>query len=177
MKARFLIAAAIAAATLSVGSAHAITVNDTVYFTIKSDTNPTIKFSLPTSPTPDLSVDGEGFRINSVPISANSAPAGTDDFSFLSADSGGGLADGRFFGIFGISTGSQLYSGPESSPTFIIGVYTGTYDIGIDPNATITVSATATPLPAALPMFAGGFGALGLLAWRRRSKGSAPASA
>jgi len=27
---------------------------------------------------------------------------------------------------------------------------------------------TATPLPAALPLFAGGLGALGLLGWRRK---------
>ncbi len=31
---------------------------------------------------------------------------------------------------------------------------------------------TATPLPAALPLFASGIGALGLLGWRRKRKGS-----
>jgi hypothetical protein len=31
----------------------------------------------------------------------------------------------------------------------------------------------ATPLPAALPMFAGGLGALGMLGWRRKRKAAA----
>jgi len=36
---------------------------------------------------------------------------------------------------------------------------------------------TATPLPAALPLFATGLGALGLLGWRRKRKGAAVAAA
>ena len=35
------------------------------------------------------------------------------------------------------------------------------------------VSPTATPLPAALPLFAGGLGALGLFGWRRKRKNAA----
>jgi hypothetical protein len=61
-----------------------------------------------------------------------------------------------------------LYGGPESAPFFIDGVYHGTYIVEVDPNATITISGTAaTPLPAALPLFASGIGA-GFLALRRR---------
>jgi hypothetical protein len=37
----------------------------------------------------------------------------------------------------------------------------------------ITNSLTATPLPAALPLFASGLGALGLLGWRRKRKAQA----
>ena len=38
----------------------------------------------------------------------------------------------------------------------------------------VSVSAvSATPLPAALPLFATGLGALGLLGWRRKRKASA----
>jgi len=37
------------------------------------------------------------------------------------------------------------------------------------------ISFSATPLPAALPLFAGGLGALGLLGWRRKKKAAAPA--
>jgi len=40
----------------------------------------------------------------------------------------------------------------------------------------LTLSVTATPLPAALPLFAGGLGALGLLGWRRKKK-AAPVAA
>jgi len=38
-----------------------------------------------------------------------------------------------------------------------------------------TLSGTATPLPAALPLFATGLGALGLLGWRRKRKAQAAA--
>ena len=34
-----------------------------------------------------------------------------------------------------------------------------------------------TPLPAALPLFAGGLGAMGLLGWRRKRKNSAALAA
>jgi hypothetical protein len=34
----------------------------------------------------------------------------------------------------------------------------------------ITIDVTATPLPAALPLFATGLGGLGLLGWRRKRK-------
>jgi hypothetical protein len=39
-----------------------------------------------------------------------------------------------------------------------------------DPTFTADVSEVATPLPAALPLFATGIGALGLLGWRRKRK-------
>jgi hypothetical protein len=44
---------------------------------------------------------------------------------------------------------------------------------GISVNAAVEpvpVSGTGTPLPAALPLFASGLGALGLLGWRRKCK-------
>jgi hypothetical protein len=40
-------------------------------------------------------------------------------------------------------------------------------------NVTISDAAPATPLPAALPLFATGLGALGLLGWRRKRKARA----
>jgi hypothetical protein len=40
-----------------------------------------------------------------------------------------------------------------------------------------TISVSATPLPAALPLFATGLGALGLLVWRRKRNGSAAIAA
>jgi hypothetical protein len=43
---------------------------------------------------------------------------------------------------------------------------------------TVTIVATsATPLPAALPLFATGLGALGLFGWRRKRKAAAPLAA
>jgi hypothetical protein len=37
--------------------------------------------------------------------------------------------------------------------------------------------AATTPLPAALPLFASGLGALGLFGWRRKRKGAATSAA
>lgn len=44
-----------------------------------------------------------------------------------------------------------------------------------DNYSAILASPTATPLPSALPLFATGLGALGLLAWRRKKKAQAAA--
>ena len=64
----------------------------------------------------------------------------------------------------------MLYSSPESSPTFLLGTYTGLNSVT---GYTDTVKISATPLPAALPLFAGGLGGLGLLGWRRKRKAQA----
>jgi len=37
----------------------------------------------------------------------------------------------------------------------------------------LTADVASTPLPAALPLFVSGFGALGLIGWRRKRKASA----
>ena len=55
------------------------------------------------------------------------------------------------------------------------------YPNGFPVNAQIVVNfqdttVTATPLPATLPLFATGLGALGLLGWRRKKKAAAPAA-
>jgi plastocyanin len=47
---------------------------------------------------------------------------------------------------------------------------------GFGESGVITVTA-ATPLPAALPLFATGLGAMGLLGWRRKRKNATPALA
>jgi hypothetical protein len=49
------------------------------------------------------------------------------------------------------------------------GTYTWTWGSAADQSFTIEIEAT-TPLPAALPLFATGLGALGLLGWRRKKK-------
>jgi hypothetical protein len=54
----------------------------------------------------------------------------------------------------------------------------GTSACGGDHGLTSQWSTTsATPLPAALPLFAGGLGALGLLGWRRKRKNAATVAA
>ena len=65
----------------------------------------------------------------------------------------------------GIGIGWQISTGPTTSDS-----------TGIGPpadNVIATAAATATPLPATLPLFATGLGALGLLGWRRKRKAQA----
>ena len=58
-----------------------------------------------------------------------------------------------------------------------LGVTPGTYvwTWGSDPDQSFTIDVEATPLPAALPLFATSLGGLGLLGWRRRRKAQAVA--
>jgi hypothetical protein len=75
---------------------------------------------------------------------------------------------------------------PETSSTCTLGIQAATFgnsiigfngfgDATTDISGTWTTSlgAVATPLPAALPLFAGGLGVMGLLGWRRKRKASA----
>jgi hypothetical protein len=76
----------------------------------------------------------------------------------------GGSAHPNFAGdqiLFGVEALASLSGGQTIAVTF--------------DNIDITVS--QTPLPAALPLFASGLGALGLLGWRRKRKASAAIAA
>ena len=64
----------------------------------------------------------------------------------------------------GMADGTVVFNSPGPPANF-----DGTFDV--------TVNATLTPLPAALPLFASGLGALGLLGWRRKRKASAAIAA
>ena len=53
------------------------------------------------------------------------------------------------------------------------GTYVWTWGTGADQRFTLEIG--TTPLPAALPLFAAGLGAMGLLGWRRKRKNAAAA--
>jgi hypothetical protein len=65
-----------------------------------------------------------------------------------------------------------LFSGDT---TFHVNTLNGFSNISAfnDPPLVISNDPPGTPLPAALPLFAGGLGAMGLLCWRRRRKTAA----
>jgi hypothetical protein len=70
-----------------------------------------------------------------------------------------------YFSLVDTSNGSVFFSGnlaPGAHTWFSLEAPAN----GIE----VTGINTATPLPAALPLFAGGLGALGLLGWRRKRK-------
>jgi len=80
--------------------------------------------------------------------------------------------------------GSTSFSTPKTSGVpFIFAAGPGSYSFSIDGghpeggNARYDIRITATtPLPATLPLFATGLGALGLLGWRRKRKNATPAA-
>jgi hypothetical protein len=69
------------------------------------------------------------------------------------------------------STMADLMTGGPAYPYYVDSL--GSYDL---PAGTLVIS-TTTPLPAALPLFASGLGALGLFGWRRKRKSAAALAA
>jgi hypothetical protein len=165
MKPKSLMAAAVALVTLmSGGLANATTVS----FTISGVGNPTMTFTLPINPIPDgIESTGAFFNVNNIQVSINGASPVSDSIAFLVAGQQGGMIDS----LHDINiSGEQYFSGPLSSPTFIPGVYTNQFNFITDHFDTTVTIAAETPLPTALPLFATGLGALGLLGWRRKRK-------
>lgn len=180
MNSKILMAAAAAAlaVSLSAGNAKANTfvLPPQVFFVITSDTNPTITFEVPLSPTPNFVNPGNSFVLITQ-ITVGGSPGGDDEFTFYNASSGGGLSEtDEYFGPFGIYTSAQLYTGTEQSPTFVPGIYPGTYTVVEEPGATITIS--GTPLPSTWTMLIAGFVGLGFFAYRgTKNRAAATAAA
>jgi len=65
-------------------------------------------------------------------------------------------------------SGDLMFSAAAENPDF---------DTGLDLVTVSAGTASATPLPGALPLFASGLGAFGLLGWRRKRKGAAAIAA
>jgi len=87
-------------------------------------------------------------------LTATGTANGTTSTSVISLIFTGGT--GAFAGDTGTETSNETLTIATSADT---GSFTGTL--------------TTTPLPAALPLFAGGLGALGLFGWRRKRKNAA----
>jgi hypothetical protein len=66
-------------------------------------------------------------------------------------------------------TDSATYDGATFASLGVTpGTYVWTWGTGADQSFTLEIG--TTPLPAALPLFAGGLGALGLFGWRKKRK-------
>jgi hypothetical protein len=154
---------AASAAILSVSApSHAVLLN----FTISGDYS--ASFQLDSNPTPDDFSSGTSFTLWDVPGFPDAA-FGIADLEFWNASSMGGLTITDFWGggltLFD-ATGTQLYSGPESAPTFIAGVYSLT-ELGGGGTYRLTIAAPGIPEPAVWAMMIAGFGVAGA-AMRRR---------
>jgi hypothetical protein len=77
--------------------------------------------------------------------------------------------------IPGAVTTTEALCNPCSSMSPWSGTWSEVYDDAPagDISADYAIFVSQTPLPAALPLFAGGLGALSLLGWRRKRKGAA----
>jgi hypothetical protein len=74
------------------------------------------------------------------------------------------------------ATGTITGGGFDPTPVFYSAAYTQNGGPGAQINASFNDSTTppsTTPLPAALPLFATGIGAMGLIGWRRKRKSQA----
>jgi hypothetical protein len=142
----------------------------TLSFVISGVDNAT--FSLDSKPGPTGQVDvGHGANnpyFADVAGTNSGSPIVFPFLTFYTPTDRGGLSAGLQPGDIGTNffdlLGDLIFSGPGSAPVFSPGVFA----LGAD---TLTVS--ATPLPAALPLFATGLGVIGLLGWRRKRKTAA----
>ena len=106
-------------------------------------------FELPLNPTPTVEYTGYWFSILSVPVTVPGAGKTLANLTFLEDGS-----DGEFVGAGFNFSGPQFYSGPESSPTFLLRSYVllDLNDVTHRITDTVTVKElTADPPPVVVP--------------------------
>ncbi len=111
----------------------------------------------------ELSLPGTYYNDNLLfyPVLPDSPQLDSSGVSFLAADPGNALS------AYAFNLNFQADSGYGYTTVFFPLSFLGNSYGGID---TFAASTSVTPLPAALPLFATGIGAMGLLGWRRKRK-------
>jgi hypothetical protein len=124
----------LALALATVGGARATEVQ----FTITGGDR-TATFELPLSPTPTFGIPGVFFSILSVSAVIGGSPTTLSNLTFWDAGLGGGFVADSLFNFSG-----QFYTGSESSPTFLPGVYTSLLNADTNQIDTVTVKELPT---------------------------------
>jgi len=123
----------------------------------------TASFQLDSDPSPDAVEDGVGFVLWDVD-GFSDAVLGVADVTFYNTAIGGGMGIVDHYGgsILFVTDGPQLYTGPESAPTLLTGIFALT-EFGGAGTYTLTVSSleAAVPEPASWAMMIAGFGLVG----------------
>jgi len=143
-----------------------------VLFTITGGDR-TAMFELALNPTPNPGgIPGAFFSILSVPAVIGGSSTTLTSLTFWDEALGGGLVAGNLYNFLG----PQLYTGSESSPTFIPGVYKGLLNDFTRKTDTVTVTELlpiSDPPPLAAPelstwaMLLLGFVGLGYAGYRK----------
>jgi hypothetical protein len=101
--------------------------------------------------------------------SSAALPAGGLLYFFPATFEGGIIfQDTATFNFLFDFTGDQIYSNGETAPHFSPGIFAFFYDFVGNRPYTATLTIAATPIPAALPLFASALGGLGFIGWKRR---------
>jgi hypothetical protein len=117
--------------------------------------------------------------LNTFDVLINGDVVGSFDFLSTYANSGLFKYNGPESMSFDLNFTFPLVAGPDFTLSIIATstVYNNGGSWNWLPGGTVTLTGpAATPLPAALPLFSTGLGALGLLGWRRKRKNAALAA-
>jgi hypothetical protein len=149
---------------------------DTVYDWTLSGSSFSGSGTITLSSTEETTNNGGGYdatlmtgEINSVGVTGPTSYFGSDNVVYPSATT---VVDGFGLGVLLANT-DMIAIDPGGPYNVQYSVNNTTYT-----GETFTLTlVTATPLPAALPLFASGLGALGLFGWRRKRKNAAAVAA
>jgi hypothetical protein len=131
----------LALALATVGGARATEVQFTITSVDRAATgvDRIATFELPLSPTPTFGIPGFFFSILSVSAVVGGSPTTISNLTFWDEGLGGGFVADSLFNFSG-----RFYTGSESSPTFLPGIYTSLRNAETNQIDTVTVKELPT---------------------------------